>query len=51
MEGSEAELAAEEGNVCLLCPGQEHVCSLNCADAFQSVTVSGGVSGDVGLVC
>lgn len=39
MEGSEAELAAEEGNICLVCPGEESVCSLNCGDAFQSLTV------------
>lgn len=34
MEGSEAEMAAEEGKFCLLSFGKENVCP--CGDAFQS---------------
>lgn len=43
MEVSEAELAAEEGKIFLLCPG-EGVCCLTVGNACQNVSVSGGVS-------
>lgn len=36
MEGSEAELAAEEGKICLLCPGEENVCSLIVVMPFRA---------------
>lgn len=43
MEVSEAELAAEEGKIFLLRPG-EGVCCLTVGNACQNVSVSGGVS-------
>jgi len=36
MEGSEAELAAEEGNIFLLCPGEENVSSLTVVVRFRA---------------